>query len=1645
MNRLWKTAAVLLMFALMSICLTVSAFAASESEGNDFDYLDIRSFQTVLTDVNGESTTVDGILDLRTLSSFRGCEYLVSYDLYYCGALIMHVDLNDVTYEPNDRQDAGHVSAPNGWYAVEFSMDESLVCYLTGLTGRSLLQVENELITSKLENRYFSLSNVDFIDTEKNYVDDTMLCWAASTSDVLTYTGWAQLAGFTSVDDLFEAYITTFTDVGGSAQYGIEWFFNGLNRPQELGWSGWAVSEDYGVGFSGYLPAFDGYSLTEEFNTINQPLSNMDATFQHLRDGWGVSISIGWYRNGIRNGGHAITLWGYVEDRSQDGKERFPALIISDSDSDIWLGAERRDIENEYRLLMTDPYNDYDLDTFELDYSMNSKALLDGFVCLMPYSEDIETERTGTMNKFNAPDLVFNGLQTFFIDGSSQNVFSPRMPITVSPYFYNMSPIAMDAPFTFALEIYNEAGEHIDSEQGECHQVLSGFSSSYKANTDQLVVGPLPAGEYSFEITINPDNAVEEAYTVNNTTVIPISVRDPGVDVSGVLLTVSEPFFSDTTNRMETTITCEGLDTVSGEILDWKLCLSYLEDGKWSALEVADSGESLSAVSEWTCPFKNRGEKMKAVLLVLTTESESLFTGIESEPVALSYNALTIVPSENNSWNYSFEAGSNTFDEDQNLAFTVRNTSTSGNAIDYALYCYAQSNWGDDSFMFQLAETGHLDAGSSSDEYVFTSIDAQIDTSGMSGEYTLFIFAYGAWGYSDSIMLGVLTVENDKVILYSQSCNARDIFATFQAIAYLPFEPSSTGMRVSCKSDDNSLDYSLVLSNYSKVANNVYYFYSNNTWILPPDTTFNWRAHYTQDDVDYEFKTWDSFKTASLEQLSEPLTLGETVSGNFENNIGSFYCFTPEEDGYYVFSGISNSYAIIQFWNEDAKSWSSYFYAYSTTPSTMTLWLEADKTQYILVTGSSGFTIGVEGQTFPESLSVPELTLSVDPSSIQATVFTTAPYNANFSLYLDYGFTMDSLNEVCVGTYRNYTGVNVTATQSMNVMPGETLYVRARVVDMTTGVEYVGEWQTATAPMPPAIMMTIDQEQVLQLQAGDSTYLRFTTPTDGIYFIDFTGVNGQVELLLPDRTRTIVGDTIGDSVMATPILEGEMPYYLLLKSYAAGEYRITVKRHGVAQAGFYSSDFNATLELRAVVPDDYEDYILGVYVFDSLLLKQGTVNGKAIQQFVENRGDMTVSFTMDFCPGAEIAWYGYMINTITGEQYSTPLRYDDGEMAYAEHHEFEQVTGSGCFRYNPPKANLYYAWVYPLSGGDGVLLHWDPLNLSWEEYSFSEYPLFEAKEYQYFPNSAMGDYTVESGLRPEFFRLIQGDSSTVWFYILPMNSSVSVTTGEATAAAFSAEISFDAIIGYGTDVKVGIAYGSSRERMNYTWCEVPGPLTTSTTLSVTVDTLPETVYQYCAVMYDEQTARFTYGEWNSFTTPAAADGDCLPLELDKLTQKLGMGVYVFDAPADGIYTLTASGEEVAVSVCGGDGLWHHYSLEADKRSVSFEMSEGDVLYIRQKGESRLMMTNGFAYAEYDADNTAVSICLIPDVEAMYIVTAYGENGKQLDCKFLTPTDINRVMVELTAEEAVSYVKVFRLDESVYAPVVTATAIAAPEA
>lgn len=541
-----------LLLAALLVLLCTQVFAAQETLAAL--RLDPESgFTTRMEDTDGNTLTRSGVLIPDGLANSVRSAKIASYSIYYNGRLLMTVTPVGFS-EPDAAVMSGGAPTCTGFYKTTFSIDETREIFLTGLTESTLEQVQTELTASALEDRYFSLTNVDFIDAEKEFTDvaegeiasDANLCWAAASSNMLRFSGWGSEAGFRTEDDLFESFISAFTDAGGSYTYGLDWFFNGYYAMQ--GNDGWAQLR--APGESGkYLSEYPADSLYQTYEISNH-IDNLRPVLDALERDCAVGISIGNYLSSFRIGGHAITLWGYLHDTSAShySKEAYPAIFISDSDSDKYDGALRRQAPNRLRVMMMDGmFDGFGADSWELDYPSTFPWRLESFTVLEPYRAELEQDASGTHNKNTSADFSIQDLyvraSTFDDLELGIDTIPANQSFKIGGIALNNSAVNLSSARLQIVTTITQNGQTVWEKTSQ--RSVSRFSANAYVKLSETC-NSLAAGSYEATIRVTA-SGISEAYLLNNTCSISFTVSAAAPDASNASVSVSIPEFDGRT------------------------------------------------------------------------------------------------------------------------------------------------------------------------------------------------------------------------------------------------------------------------------------------------------------------------------------------------------------------------------------------------------------------------------------------------------------------------------------------------------------------------------------------------------------------------------------------------------------------------------------------------------------------------------------------------------------------------------------------------------------------------------------------------------------------------------------------------------------------------------------------------------------------------------------------------------------------------------------------------------------------------------------------------------------------------------------------------------------------------------------------
>jgi hypothetical protein len=161
-------------------------------------------------------------------------------------------------------------------------------------------------------------------DTDSD--QDNLLCWAASASNMLMWTGWGLVDGLTSEDEMLDVFEDYWEDEAGHPHVGIQWWFDGTNS--KAGEAGWAQIDVAGGG--GYYPT---ETVGNYLHWAGDSAAAMDSIDAYLHAGYATSVWVG-------GGGHFITVWGFDFDATSGD---YLGIWVTDSDDDKGGPAPRPD------------------------------------------------------------------------------------------------------------------------------------------------------------------------------------------------------------------------------------------------------------------------------------------------------------------------------------------------------------------------------------------------------------------------------------------------------------------------------------------------------------------------------------------------------------------------------------------------------------------------------------------------------------------------------------------------------------------------------------------------------------------------------------------------------------------------------------------------------------------------------------------------------------------------------------------------------------------------------------------------------------------------------------------------------------------------------------------------------------------------------------------------------------------------------------------------------------------------------------------------------------------------------------------------------------------------------------------------------
>lgn len=750
-----------LLLAALLVLLCTQVFAAQETLAAL--RLDPEpGFTTRMKDTDGNTLTQSGVLNPDGLANSVRSAKIASYSIYYNGRLLMTVTPVGFS-EPDAAVMSGGAPTCTGFYKTTFSIDDTREIFLTGLTESTLEQVQTELTASALADRYFSLTNVDFIDAEKEFTDvaegeiasDANLCWAAASSNMLRFSGWGSEAGFRTEDDLFESFISAFTDAGGSYTYGLDWFFNGYYAMQ--GNDGWAQLR--APGESGkYLSEYPTDSLYQTYEISNH-IDNLRPVLDALERDCAVGISIGNYLSSFRIGGHAITLWGYLHDTSASpySKEAYPAIFISDSDSDKYDGALRRQAPNRLRVMMMDGmFDGFGADSWELDYPSTFPWRLESFTVLEPYRAELEQDASGTHNKnasadFSVQDLYVRA-STFDDLELGIDTIPANQSFKIGGIALNNSAVNLSSARLQIVTTITQNGQTVWEKTSQ--RSVSRFQANAYVKLSETC-NSLAAGSYEATIRVTA-SGISEAYLLNNTRSISFTVSAAAPDASNASVSVSIPEFDGRTGGYGT-LRFGGVDSLypAGTELTWSVYEKYdsvLYDDWVLAYQGYQQPESVR--------YEGMTTAVRTLVVLRPVDPSLACVTLDAGSQKLLYHRVYTLAADDNTGICSAIAyGQNTLAAGEQFSFYISNFTTCTPSITVTPVVYAIRS--SDNLRIDLwrGEAMRMAYGESTENAPcrVASWSAEL----LPGQYTIYgeaVYEYG----SKTVRLSTLQVNADK-------------------------------------------------------------------------------------------------------------------------------------------------------------------------------------------------------------------------------------------------------------------------------------------------------------------------------------------------------------------------------------------------------------------------------------------------------------------------------------------------------------------------------------------------------------------------------------------------------------------------------------------------------------------------------------------------------------------------------------------------------------------------------------------------------------------------------------------------------------------------------------------------------------------
>ena len=481
------------------------------------------------------------------------------------------------------------------------------------------------------------------------------------------------------------------------------------------------------------------------------------------------------------------------EDYAPGAPERYLALIVSDSDSDMPSEGDRRSAPNILSVLNLTPYGDGL--SWRLEGYFDGSGVVESFVTLEPYSEEVpyETDPDASMDRRKNADLrpeinmvsddgldmstkfktVYSG-DKLYVDGLVENY-------GVADYYGNIS---------YRYELKRPDGYVEREAEGNLNLPALGYRNMHIFYQPvEFDINGLAPGDYIISFEIATDDGATEAYYYNNCCEYDLKIVDEHIDADALGLAVSaeagETSFEETTINLEYSGLEELERELGGREAEYVLYQAYLEGGEWTMWSEASRVKSAAELPESWFAYAN-GSQTKFKLAVHITDDTLPPASVESNAVDIIYSKPQVITDESNTGDYTkISRGEKNLADGELVAFKIQNLSSNNATLEVKAVVYARNVNGDEIELLSRDVT-LTDVGEISEVISFDSWSQELR-----GTYDIYACAQsidGSIRYTEA-RLGTIRIQEDVSFIVSTAEDVADdcdgLVSLREAVAYL--------------------------------------------------------------------------------------------------------------------------------------------------------------------------------------------------------------------------------------------------------------------------------------------------------------------------------------------------------------------------------------------------------------------------------------------------------------------------------------------------------------------------------------------------------------------------------------------------------------------------------------------------------------------------------------------------------------------------------------------------------------------------------------------------------------------------------------------------------------------------------------------